>query len=280
MSTAASNTPPKKPIQSGGVFAALRRKKNVINANEGELEAIVSSGERLANWCALLIFAGLVTEAILVFVPLSPFGVKVGAFVTDSLIAAGVFGELFFHNRSSHAQGELMRRSNDRLAEIEFANGFLEEKAAMAVERAAKAELETEQLRAKIAPRALTKEQFDALQGLKGKVSKVYLMMDSDSEVLQFGMQIVSALLKQDIEVKWLTAPLGWPSQDIQVWLPESEMSSSERHPLAVALNKAGLGGLVMSLANISLDVPRDVPIIRVGGKRLVYEALPYFGDA
>lgn len=121
MSDAAGNTPPKKPIQSGGVFAALRRTKSVMNASDGELDGVVSSGERLAGWSALLIVAALAAEAILAFVPLSPFGTKITAFVTNSLIALGVFGELFFHKRSSLAQGEQMCRSNDRLAKAEEA---------------------------------------------------------------------------------------------------------------------------------------------------------------
>ncbi len=104
MSNTANSTPP-------------RRTKGVMNATNDELEAIVSSGEGLAGWCALLVGAGLVTEAILVFVPLSTLEAKVGAFVTDSLIAVGVFGELFFHKRSSHAQSELLRRSDLKLAE-------------------------------------------------------------------------------------------------------------------------------------------------------------------
>ena len=50
-------------------------------------------------------------EAILAFVPLSPLETKAAAFFTNSLIALGVYGELFFHRRSSLAQGELLRRS-------------------------------------------------------------------------------------------------------------------------------------------------------------------------
>ena len=177
MSNPASSTPPRKPIQSGGVFAALRRTKSVMNASDGELDGVISSGERLAGWSALLIVAALVAEAMLVFVPLCPLRTKITAFVTNSLIALGVFGELFFHKRSSLAQGELTRRSNDRLGEMEMAAGFANESAAMANERAAEsiaaaeiarvtaatAILEQERLREALSWRRLSKAQIAQL---------------------------------------------------------------------------------------------------------------------
>jgi len=159
----------------------------VMNATKDELDAIVSSGERLAGWCALLIVAALVAEAILVFVSLSPLGVKIGAFVTNSLIAAGVFGELFFHKRSSHAQGELLRRSELKVAEL---NAL-----------AAQLRLDLEKERRVHAGRVVTPEVIENLKTLKGVVPWITLIEGTSTESSWFSHDLMMAFIEAGIGI-------------------------------------------------------------------------------
>jgi uncharacterized small protein (DUF1192 family) len=163
----------------------------VMNATNDELDGIVSSGERLAGWCALLIVAALVTEAILAFVSLSPLGTKIATFTANSLIAVGVFGELFFHKRSSHAQNESQRRSDLKVAELN--------------ERASEAQAETERIKAAFADRRITSEQSRIVtetlrtRKIEGSVSVGYPA--NDREAMQYAFDIALMLRVAGIKV-------------------------------------------------------------------------------
>jgi hypothetical protein len=71
---------------------------------------------------------------------------RVAGFAVNGLIAASVFGELFFRGRSADAQNEKLRRSNERLALFELENGLIEERAAEALERAAGSERKAQEM--------------------------------------------------------------------------------------------------------------------------------------
>jgi hypothetical protein len=151
MTNAANNTPATEPNHGGGLFAALRRQKGLIDANDGELNVIVSSGEMLAGFWCLPIVAALAAEAVFAAFPLpSPLD-RVAGFAVNALIAVSVFGELFFHRRSADVQDEKLRRSNERLAKVALENGILEERATEARERAAVSERKAQEIALKAA---------------------------------------------------------------------------------------------------------------------------------
>lgn len=87
-------------------------------------------------------------------VPLERWGSE-GA---DFPVAAGVLGEILFHRRGGTCQDELTRRSNSEASE--------------ANEKAEEAQLARFRLEVQLAPRALTKDHYDALQALRGKIDK------------------------------------------------------------------------------------------------------------
>jgi hypothetical protein len=69
-----------------------------------------------------------------------------------------VLGEILFHRRGGTCQDELTRRSNSEASE--------------ANEKAEEAQLARFRLEVQLAPRALTKDHYDALQALRGKIDK------------------------------------------------------------------------------------------------------------
>jgi hypothetical protein len=100
----------------------------------------------------------------------------------------------------SRRQSELTRRSKDRLAQIEFENGFLQEKTQKALDRASRAE---EQL----TPRSLTEEQVARV------VEKIKLFPDTpydivvDPAVEVFFIENLTSILSFGGGWKWLKYP-------------------------------------------------------------------------
>jgi len=210
MRAPAISTPPNTPNQSGGIFAALRRMNGVMNATNDELDAIVSSGERLAGRCALLIVAALVAEAILVFVPLSDFGTKITDFIANSLIAAGVFGELFFHKRSSHAQSELQRRAVERIAELSAQTAAANERAATLEKEAAHARARTAEIERLTAWRRITFEQKEAIvRAIDHKMpAAITIECVFDPEAIRFADELRDLFFDANVRAERLARPM------------------------------------------------------------------------
>jgi hypothetical protein len=250
----------------------------VMNATNDELDAIVSSGERLAGWCALLIVAALVTEAILVFVSLSPLGVKIGTFVTDSLIAAGVFGELFFHKRSSHAQGELLRRSNAKLEDA-YTLSFLADSAASsahslaasaqselakAVREATQLRLDLETERRKHAGRVVSAEVIENLKTLKGIVPWITLIEGTSTESSWFSHDLMMAFIEAGVGVERYEGTRKASGTGLMLYLPEG-LANLADNPLYKALGPLGpMSAQSMPLAS---DADKTAPMLLVGEK-------------
>ena len=162
MTNAANNTPTSKPSLGGGLFAALRRHKGLINANDGELDFIISSGDLLAGFWCFPIVAALAAEAVFVAFPLPAPLDRVAGFAVNGLIAISVFGELFFRGRSADAQNEKLRRSNERLAHVELENGILKERAAEVLERAAESERKAQEIALKATEAQITLQRLSS----------------------------------------------------------------------------------------------------------------------
>jgi len=139
--------------------------KGTINASNDELESASSSCERWA-----IGFAGVVIFAVAAEVIIALAKVSYAAFLADSVfadaaIAIGVVGEVFFGTiRNNNIQAELRKRLNKQLASAV-------QSAAEAHERAANAELEMQELRAKIAWRRIPQEQEILLRHSLSRVS-------------------------------------------------------------------------------------------------------------
>lgn len=135
-----------------------------IQPTDGQLESSGDLNENRAKRCGWLVVAGLVLETGLtaIFPAHEPKAPNVwlalietwGPVFADALVALGVYGEIFFFGRARRIDSELRRRSNkslkdaiDRLAQVEFDNGYLKESAAKAEDRAAQTSLVAEQLR-------------------------------------------------------------------------------------------------------------------------------------
>ncbi len=146
MTKAPGNASASKQSPRGSLFAALRRQKGLIDANDGELDVIVSSGELLAGFRCLPIVAALAAEAVSAAFPLPAPLDRAAGFAVNALIVVSLFGELFFHRRSADAQDEKLRRSNERLARVALENGILEERATEARERAAVSEKKAQEI--------------------------------------------------------------------------------------------------------------------------------------
>jgi len=236
---------PTSTAQMGrGPFAVLRRAKNVKNASEEERNVLLEDAERIEGWCAWLVLSAIVLEVVVWISPLCPFLFKVGNALSDGAVAIGIYGEMRFG---------------------QIAGNILKIMLAEAVERAAKAELETVRLQAQIAPRVLTEEQIAALSSLKGQAVSANVTWTLDLEASIFASQLIRVLMGAEVMLKIFPPRIGnvWTGN----WLifPDSVPDHLET-PLAKAFIKADLynGGGKRSVWPLS-DMPPDVPIIMVG---------------
>jgi hypothetical protein len=119
-----------------------------MKASEAQLETASSSCEGWGIGCAALVVVAIAVEFLLAyFHPTydSPWNRWVST-IADAAIALGIVGEVAFGRLDGRLQTELRSRSNDklsgaidRLAQVEFENGFFQESAAKANERAEEA---------------------------------------------------------------------------------------------------------------------------------------------
>lgn len=113
-------------------------------------------------------------------VSLSVILTGIGNTLADAAVAVGVLGELRFGN---------------------VAGAVLKTKLAEATERAAKADLARVELEAKLLPRMLNQDQWDFIQGLRGKFSIVAIAFETDAETQWFVGQIRDAFFSAGINV-------------------------------------------------------------------------------
>lgn len=195
-----------------------------------------------------------------------------GSAVADAGIAFGIVGEVLFSRKDARIQTELRSRSNKKLADAEIA-------AATATERAASADLARVKLEAQLAPRALTKEQYDELQTLRGRVSAVNITAACDFEAARFADQVAKALELAGIRVKVCDPRIGLTWADIYIVFPKP-VEDCGNEPLFTAFRKARLSigcGDRSQPAVAMADLPPDIPVVMVGQKRgLLHPAPPY----
>ena len=268
------SSPPKIPNTSGhhgGFVSELRLTNGVKNAADAELAKSVELCERAALWGAVIVIAGLVAEgvfaAIQTLTPIAwdtPEGTW-GAVIADSLVALGVATEVFFSRLGMSRQRELQRRSDAKLGE--------------ATERAAQADLKRAELEAQLAPRVITKKQFDVLQTLRGKVLAVGITAISDFESVRFAAQIAEALTAAGLEVRDFDQRIGLVWTDLYIVVP-GPIEDFRKEPLYSTFHAAGISVGIGTRDKTALaDIPFDIPVIMVGEKKPLFPHPRNFGQ-
>jgi hypothetical protein len=128
--------------------------------------------------------------------------------------------------------------------------------------------------------RPWTKSQFDALQAVKGKVSRVGIFPEKGClECGLFAGDIELALHSAGVEI-YRDDNLDWMSgTGIHVWLPRDSSPPSDKSsdPLIAAMSEAGLyPGFGFHNPPELSPVRTDIPVIFVGEKPPSFSGFPY----
>jgi hypothetical protein len=137
-------------------------------------------------------------------------------------------------------------------------------------------------LRTQSAPRSLKKEQFDAIQTLKGRVTAVNLAVEDDTECQIFASHLAAALMDAGIAVREYDLPQGIRgSGGLMVYDEHIFSEGSVGAFIFNALNnaKVAMAGMSSRLPD-ALVMPRNVPAILVYEKPSApYISPPYLGS-
>jgi hypothetical protein len=234
--------------------------KGTINATDGQLETASSSCERWGLGGAGVVVIAVIAELIIAWIEPPYNSFLTDSAIADGLIALGITVEVVLGTMwNNRIQTELRKRSNkkvedaaNRLADVEVSNAFLEESSAKAMERAATAGLETERLRARLAPRGFADGQQDEiareLSAFNGQ--RVYVVTapsTPESEIFCRALAYVFSKAEwQLVGTGSSSRPLVlWPAGVIVEWhvnkgdatCPDAKAATA----LAEALNKTGI---------------------------------------
>ena len=293
------NTPNATPSQSPRELWLWHLRRGTIKeATDHQLELAADSCEQWE-----LRFAGLVIVAVaaefvfaLIHPPYDSLWNIWGTVIADAGIAFGIIGEVICGRLDARIQTELRKRSTDRLADIEVANGFLgvemeraraeaaraNARAAEANERASKADLARAELEAKLLPRTLSQEQRDFIQTLRGRFAEIAIAFETDVETQYFAASIRDAFWAAGIKVATYPRAAGIHSSGILIYEPKGLDGSRPRtvEPLIEIFRKGDLIGPMAVIGEVPNDVvlsfsdtrpelkaPLNTPMIVVGGR-------------
>jgi hypothetical protein len=185
-------------------------------------------------------------------------------------MAALVFAEIVAY-KYGHRKDDLTEQqqtaANQRHDE-EMARLHLE--TAKANERAAALNAALDKEREKTSPRTWKKEQFDAIQSVRGKVTDVGVLVQRNClECFMFANHLELALHQAGVRLYGDDSLPTGQLTGIAVYLPQLEMDHSETHPLVIALRAAELNPFVIRHNPPEFSQMRtDIPVIVVGEKR------------
>jgi hypothetical protein len=236
-----------------------------------ELSKVVEHHERLIGQGQVMLVLGLLVELLIAFYYLHGKTVveRWGPFIADVLVFGGVFIEVHAGRKSGDARAELQRRSEEKAAEFNLL-------AAQANERAKNAEVELVKLQAQLAPRELTKAQYDRLQKLKGIVSAINITTPSDQDAVQYAAQIAHALGDAGIQVTICAQRLGMTWPELYVVLPQPSTDYAAE-PLYRAFHEGGISVGCGPRTRVPMaDLPADVPVLMVGEKAKRFSKPPF----
>jgi hypothetical protein len=212
-----------------------------MNAAEDMIENASSSCERWEWACAAVVVLAVVAELVLAVVHPSydsPWN-RWGTGIADALIALGIVGEVLFGRMDGRYQTELRRRSNGLLSEAVADAGE-------AHERAGRAELATEQLRATMAPRALGPNQFRELiaaaSAFPHRAIDIFVVGDAqDSRPLATTISAALNLAQWRCVVRQWTGPQGISGILLVTKEFSDPFTNEAAHSLVSAMQAIGL---------------------------------------
>jgi len=242
----------------------------LINATDKQLEDSSDSCERWAFKFAGLVILGLVAEFMIAVChpEYGSFWERWGSVVADVFVAIGVAGEVLFGRMGHRRDTELQRRTKQSLSDAVTNAGE-------ANDRATKAEVELARLQVQLSPRTLSKEQYEALQALNGKVSAVILSAAGDFETTRFSREIEKAMKDAGVSVTLCGNRMGLSTSGIHIVLP-NPASDFRQEPLYSAFKNVdpSTGCSDRSISPLP-DLP-EIPFIIIGEKPSPPRTPPY----
>jgi hypothetical protein len=152
-------------------------------------------------------------------------------------------------------------------------------------ERAANAERQLLELQHYQQPRQLTKEQFDAIQTLRGKYKSINVAYENDADSVMFATELAVAL--GEAGIKAALFPRSDPEHStggIMLYDPIAFENPGGKptggEPLLSTLKSVGLyGGALLALRPTDIAAPPEIPMIIVAGKPFPKDTpSPYLG--
>lgn len=122
-------------------------------------------------------------------------------------------------------------------------------------------------LETRLAPRVLSKEQFDEFQKLRGKVPAVSLMNSPQLEPSMLGSQIAEALNDAGVAITPYFSRSGDIFGGTCVFFPEHSKENDPSDQLLLSVIGKAVGGNVgkCSFKEFDRAIRTDIPLIRVG---------------
>ena len=138
-------------------------------------------------------------------------------------------------------------------------------------------------LEAQLAPRTLSKEQYDAIQELRGIVTDIGIIPEPHClECLSFANSLELAFHGAGAQLyrgNFGELPLGeWSGNGLMLYLPLGDISND--NPIIAALLKANLFGGAAAHQQSNSPIRTDIPVLLVGEKPFSHfppSVIPYF---
>lgn len=257
----------------------MRFLKPIKDRTDEKLESLSGVYERWALGGAIAVIVGIAIEVYIV-IENPPYGAclqRYGSLAADLLVGFGIIAEVWFGKLESLCQSELRRRSNESLAHATKQAGDAHERAGTAEAKAADLEVEALKLQTQLAPREITKGQYEILLTLQDKVDMIGVTAFPDNESVGYARQIVETLRRAKIRSTLYEPRINLPWSGIYVVVPHNLMNYASE-PIYAAFVKAGIKAGCGPRDRVPMtDLPRDIPIIMVGEKHGLKQPAPPF---
>jgi hypothetical protein len=176
--------------------------------------------------------------------------------ISALILIAGLAGEGITQPNTNAANAKLVAFANRQTAELS---------------------LDLEKERSKTSARPWTKEQFDAIQDIKGVVTDVGILWANRCvECQMFGMDIEMALHSAGARIYGAHASEQTAASNTGIFVTLPVGSDLEKYPLVVALRKAGLNPLATHHIPEFSKIRVDIPVVFVGERFPIILSMPY----
>ena len=243
--------------------------------NDNDPNATLEALERWSGRAILLILAGIIVEiGYLWLFPHSPSD-RAWSSTANILIGIGLAAEYIVIGRAIIAGGEADRQSKERVAGAEEraaeANRLSEQ------ERHARAKLESQ-----LKPRTMSREQWDMIHGLRGKLEVVSLVCEADPDAHWFANQFAMAFKSAGIRWIWYRRAPDVHTARILIYdqraFENPDGPPTQGEPLASIMRSDGSINVVVT-NGLPTDVPAppEIPALIIGGRHILRPSLPRF---